>query len=73
MFPVVNNLAFGLTQNTANTDFIYFSNVYLWILYLYVSHTFEKYIFLFSYFEQTELSFTFLNKMWTEGVFFAFL
>lgn len=28
---------------------------------------FEKYIFLFSYLEQKELSFTFLNKMWAEA------
>lgn len=62
-------------QNTTNIDFIYFFIVYLWILLPSIIHTcvlfFEKniytYIFLFSYFEQKELSFTFLNKMWTEA------
>lgn len=46
--------------------------VYLWIILNSISHTyifffFEKYIFLFSYLEQKELSFTFLNKMWAEA------
>lgn len=74
LFSVVSNilhLDWG-RQNTTNVDFIYFFIVYLWILLPSISLSFclifwKIYIFLFSYSEQKELSFTFLNKMWTEA------